>query len=129
MQTETPTKLMTATTDLAAAIQDAPAWKAWQEAQQVFEQDTAVSALMQRYQAAIREVRKLRSSGQELTGPVSEEWTAVQDLIRKNEVIMRREEAASSMLEMLQEVNATLSDTLGLDFAGSASSKCGGCSG
>ena len=129
MQIETPPQLLSAAADLAAAIQQAPVWKAWREAHQAFEQDADVSALMQRYQAAIREVRKLRASGQELNGNVAEEWAAVQDLVRKNAIIARREEAASAMLEMLQEVNETLSEALGLDFAGSASSKCGGCHG
>lgn len=129
MQTEVSPKHIAVAAELAAAIQEAPAWKAWQEALKAFEQDTATGELMKRYQAAIREVRRLRAAGQELDGPVAEEWTSVQEAIRANEIVMRREEAASTMVEMLQEVNETLSDALGLDFAGSASSKCGGCHG
>jgi len=111
---------------LAAAIQSSPEWTTWKKAQAAFEQDSEVGVLIRQYRGLVQRWKEVSASGQELNDTETEQWLATQEALKKNPLVVQREEATTAMLDMLRNVNGDISEAIGLDFAASAAKNCGG---
>lgn len=112
---------------LAAAIQEAPAWRAWRHAEEALESDPEAAGLMARYRELAQRYHAAKSGGADLSGPETMELVEVQDRIQSNDIVRRRDESAAGMAELLREVNAVLSEQLAVNFAATAAPRRGGC--
>ncbi|NMC68571.1 MAG: YlbF family regulator [Myxococcales bacterium] len=107
---------------LARAIQEEPRWAEWSEATDAADADPELTGLADRY----RELAVLVHAGR---GDKAE-LDKVADRIRRHPAYRRQESAEAAMVDLLREVNVTLSEQLGLDFASAAvPRKSGGCCG
>ena len=107
---------------LAQAIREEPRWVEWSAANEAAEGDPALVALMDRHGELSARLRAGRVDKDELT--------KVADQIRRHPAYKRQEGAEEGMVGLLREVNVTLSEQLGVDFASAAApQKSGGCCG
>ena len=104
---------------LTTAIQAEPSFQQWRAAAEAFERDPELTELLKRY-------NKLTNSWQQ-RGEDDPELTELADQIQGHRLFHERTFAMESMTRLLQEVNGTLSDGLGLDFATVAAKRSGCC--
>lgn len=104
---------------LARAIREEPRWIEWNAAADASDAEPELVALMVRH-------RDLARGGQAEAG----ELARLEGQIRRHPVYRRQEEATTAMIGLLREVDVTLSEELGLEFASTAAPrKSGGCCG
>ena len=114
---------------LASAIQEEPQWRAWRDAQDALGRDPDLTGLFTRFETLSERWRQVKSMRGELPGKDVMEMAQVREKIMAHPLLVRREDAEKGMLELLQEVNTSISDKLGIDFAASAAPRQGGCCG
>lgn len=114
---------------LAHAIQATPEWEEFQSSQGTFERDTEVQELISRYRQLAQLWRAAQQRGQGLMGKAAMELPRLQSQIEANANYQRQQGAGRAVVALLQKVNQAISTELGLDFAGNAAPRGGGCCG
>ncbi len=127
-QTEQTTVLEAAET-LARAILASPEWRELVSAQTTAEQDSRLPVLLARYRELSCAQRDAQETGETFRGTAMVELLMLRDQIQRHELYVRQQEAGGAVVGLLQRINRTISEPLGLDFASSAAPSRGGCCG
>jgi hypothetical protein len=111
-----------AAVSLAKAIKEDTRWTEWNTAMEAADNDAELSALIMHH----KELSALNQKGQGDMGEIKK----VEGQIRRLPSYQQQEDATEAMIGLLREVNVTLSEELGLEFASAAApKKSGGCCG
>ena len=111
-----PPAVLAATENLAAALVGAAPIAAYRRAQERLEADPQATDLLKRFSDAQTEVRLRQSKGAVAQSTV-ERLRALQREVRSNQIIMEYAESQQTAMAYLPEVNAEISQMLGMDFA------------
>jgi len=107
---------------LAQAIREEARWIEWNAATETADADPELVALLVRHRDLSARTRAGRVDKDEMMKVVGQ--------IRRHPAYRRQEDAVEAMVGLLREVNVTLSEQLGVDFASTAApQKSGGCCG
>ncbi len=123
------TKALEAAAVLAEAIQGSAEWREVVNAQHAAEQDARFTKMLARHKELLRAQRNAHAGGQAIGGQAMVEMIALQDKIQRHELLVRQQAAWQALVGFLQRINHVISEDLGLDFAGNAVPRRGGCCG
>lgn len=116
-----------AATALSLAIRTSAEWHELESAQQVAKSDTRFAQMVGRHSELARLQNGARQAGAALDGKLLVELLALRDQIQRHEIYQRQQTAWNSVINLLQRVNGSISDNLGLDFASNAAPRSGCC--
>lgn len=114
---------------LAEAIQQTSEWREMREAREVADNDERLAGLMTHYEELSRARQKAQAGGRTWAGQQMVEWITLRDQILNHAVYQRLQAAGSAVVQLLQRTNQAVSEHLGVDFAGTAAPRGGGCCG
>lgn len=111
-----PPAVLAAAENLAAALVGAAPIAAYHRAQAQLEADPQARDLLKRFSEAQAELRLRQSKGTMMQSNLDRLRT-LQHAVRSNQIIMEYAESQQAAMAYLPEVNAEISQLLGLDFA------------
>lgn len=126
---QTTTTVAEAAEAFAQAMHDSPEWRRWSEARECFDSDPQLRRTQERLEELSLKFRAARAQGKGLFGPDLAELNRLQSDVQTSPLAKERDEAASALVQFLQDTNRLLSGTLGIDFAANAAPRQGSCCG
>ena len=113
----------------AQAMHDSPEWRRWSDARERFEADPQSRQTQQRLGELSHKFQSARAQGKGLFGPDLAELNRLQSEVQTSPLAKERDQAASALVQFLQNANRLLSGTLGVDFAANAAPRQSSCCG
>ncbi len=132
MATTVPQAAMTiaeAAEVFARAILDSAEWRRWSGARERFDADTNIRQAEQRLAELSRKFQSARTQGRGLFGPDLAELNRLQGELQSSPLAHERDRAGVALMQLFQDANRLLSDTLGVDFAANAAPRQSSCCG
>jgi cell fate (sporulation/competence/biofilm development) regulator YlbF (YheA/YmcA/DUF963 family) len=132
MATTVPQRTMTvveAAEVFARALLDSTQWRRWRDACERFDADPQLRQIQRRLAELSRKFQSARAQGKGLFGPDLAELNRLQSEVQTSPLAKERDEAASALVQFLQDTNRLLSEMLGVDFAANAAPRQSSCCG
>ncbi len=132
MATTVPQTTMTvaeAAEAFAHAIHDSAEWRRWSGARERFDADPQLRQTQQKLGELSRKFQSARAQGKGMFGPDLAELNRLQSEVQTSPLAKERDEAATALIQFLQDANRLLSETLGVDFAANAAPRQSSCCG
>jgi cell fate (sporulation/competence/biofilm development) regulator YlbF (YheA/YmcA/DUF963 family) len=121
--------LVDAAESFAQAIVNSPEWEEWRAARAARERAPDVV----RWTRELNQVMTSRAVTASLSAAeasrLQDRIASLQQSIARHPASAREQAAGSALVQLLQEANQLVSTSLGVDFAGSAAPRQGGCCG
>ena len=118
--------------ELAQVIAQSPEYISMRAAEDAAAQDDALADAVGRYNDLHNQVERLSMQKEpdfEQIGAVTRELETVQEEIQSLPLAQAMQNARKAFSQMMQDVNATLSETLNPNSGSSCSGNCAGCAG
>ncbi|MCJ7519556.1 MAG: YlbF family regulator [Anaerolineaceae bacterium] len=116
VKTNIPEKLELALNVLAERIKFSEPINSYQNAQELFIQDTAAQKILKELSAFQRDIRQKQYNNQVTTQDL-EKLRSLQTKAQENKVIISYSHSQQEAIGQLREFNAEISNLLGIDFA------------
>jgi len=114
---------------LAQAIQASAEWREWVDAQKAAEADGRFAGMVARQKELAHIQNSAPGRDQGLDSKSLVEPITLRERTRRDELSVRLQEAWGVTIALLQRINETISQRLGLDFGNNAAARRGGCRG
>lgn len=124
-----PVSLEEAADSFVEAIHQTDAWRRWEAARQRCDDDAALVATQHRLAELSSRLRAARAVGRGLFGPDLAEFNRLQAELQASPHVRERDQASVALLTFMQDLNRSLSEKLGVDFAVCATPRGGSCCG
>lgn len=115
MQTITRTKVMEAAREFGQALADCQECRAVKEAQQALRKDSGAKKLLSDYQSMQRSIQMAQMWGGRMAKDELNELRSLEAKVRENQIIKNLLDAQKRLLEMLGNLNAEISNLLGIN--------------
>lgn len=114
---------------LSDTIQSTPEWSELVDVQQAIDRDREFGKMITRQDELERAQHTARDRGEGFGGKDLVELIALRSRIQGHELAVRQQEASRAVAQLLKQVNRTISEGLGFDFASSVTLRRDRCCG
>ena len=121
--------LVDATETLAQAIVNSPEWEEWRAARSARERDPQIAEWTNELKRLLTARAVTTPASERDTSRIEEDVTMLRKRIARHPASVREQAVAGFLVELLQDANQLISASLGIDFAGTAAPRQGGCCG
>ena len=127
MEVITKTKVTKAAREFGEALANCAECRALEEAQEALRKDREARELLSAHQLTQRSIQMAQMGGREVPKDKLEEFNSLAAEINSNATIGNLSDAQKRLQEMLANLNAEISDLLGIDFASNSGTGSGCC--
>ncbi|MEX2662353.1 MAG: YlbF family regulator [Vicinamibacterales bacterium] len=121
--------LVDAAETLAQAIINSPEWEEWRAARAAREGDPEIAEWTNQVKRLLTSRALTASSSERDASRIEEDVTTLRQRVARHPASVREQAAGGLLVELLQDANQLISGSLGIDFAGTAAPRQGGCCG
>lgn len=124
MEVITKAEVMEAAREFGEALADCEECRAVEQAQEALRNDREARKLVSDYQSTQRSIQMARMWGRRIPEEELDQLKDLEAKINSNPVVKNLLDAQKRLQEMLANLNAEISDLLGIDFASNSSAGC-----
>jgi cell fate (sporulation/competence/biofilm development) regulator YlbF (YheA/YmcA/DUF963 family) len=127
--TSTENKALEAAKALSDTIQSTPEWSELVDVRHAIDRDREFGKMITRHDELERAQQTARDRGEGFAGKELVELIALRSRIQTHDLTVRQQEASRAVAQLLKQVNRTMSEGLGFDFASNVTPRRDRCCG